>query len=246
MKNWLFINVVAGIVIFPWLVRNGVHFGFTINGIIGYTNEIVAVTTKLQHFTGYTPSAGKISLLGIEGPPLIFNFLIEIILHNAYLILGSGILFFILAFHILKRRYHVGNHLYMFSLFVFILSLFYILLTSFHVIQIDWKLMGRYVEPLIPLFILLGFISYKKIKYSKKFITSSLFILYLITIFLIIPPLNRYSKSCVFSVYYLLSIDRIPKYLSILDINSYLSLPFFNTKIIMFLVLTIIFLIITF
>ena len=103
LKNWLFINVVAGIIIFPWLVRNGVHFGFTINGIIGYTNEIGAVTTKLQHFTGHTPSVGKICLLGIEGPPLIFNFLIEIILHNAYLILGSGILFFILAFQSSKK-----------------------------------------------------------------------------------------------------------------------------------------------
>ena len=118
----------------PWLIRTGITFSFTINGIFGhYSDEVVpAISGKLTYF------------------------IIWFVLYLTYLILSGGILFPLVSLQ--KNKKH--QLLYT---FIFVLIFSVVLLAANHDTrskQEDFgRPIGRYVEVVLPFVILAGFLN---------------------------------------------------------------------------------------
>lgn len=174
LRDSIVVGCFTAIVILPWLIRNGNLFGYTIKGMLGYSELLSNTATKLSTIADEVGSIGKtqeinnvtnISETQIEGTTYIINFLTHFILTHGLLILACGIIFFILyiylIFHIDKKK---DKKLYFLLILTFIITELLICLSSIHNITLPWRLHGRYIEPVFPLIIILGFIAYFRIQ----------------------------------------------------------------------------------
>lgn len=163
------------IIMLPWGLRNIYLNGFSISGILG-SYSIAGETTSFN----------------------ILLFIDWIILYSGYLILASGVLFFIYFIFSIKKDKKL-NVLFFLTTFI---ALLIILPAAYHAITTEvsceapfeflrGRPIGRYVDSVLPLIILIGFISLKKfdfVNHSKKIIIITSVTL-AISIQLIIPPL---------------------------------------------------------
>lgn len=152
----------------PWMVRNGYHFGFTLPGMLkaeGYSYLSKTFTVIPLHQLAIRGIIRSLSALG-------------------YLILGSGIILGLLTFLNLKKTKlkEISNKFkHKNFLIISIVTIFgFILLTAKHGSGqninyvpnfinyiIGGRIIGRYIDSILPLFIILGLISLYKFKIEK-------------------------------------------------------------------------------
>jgi len=206
IKKKLMLFITFLIIISPWLIRNMLHFGFSLNGLLGtYSNAISRVSGSYYSFG---------------------QFLLWILPYFAAIILGTGIIFGICAFISLRSK---NEKIFNLGLITFFSTLFFILIAAHHnatssimTFFIQGKVLIRYISPVIPLVLITGFISLKDMemkkiklkKYLPYFIVST-FILAAGSILLIfnLVPVNNSAISYI----------GLFKYLLDLIFNNYLS-----------------------
>ena len=163
IKNWLMVCMVSGLTALPWFIRNGSLFGYNIPSMLGFYAE-ARVLARLPT----TDIAGSCTD--------VFNvlcFLTQIIIHNGLLILAGGIIFFVLGVILLYKAFkEKDTKLFMLGLIVFVAAESLVLLTAFHntLGHRDWRLLGRYVTPALPIIVIYGYIAFEKLKLSRNVI----------------------------------------------------------------------------
>ena len=244
-KNWFIISIIAGITAAPWLLRNAFHFGYSLPGVLGYTGEVTGSINKLGSLASGQPVkitqtvTGQPTLIDQTVHPTI-NFIVsyttQIILHNGFLILGSGVIFFIFALLLLfKSKKEQNQKLFFFGLLIFIIAEFYVLLTAWHHFGQYWRLMGRYSEPVIPLVIIFGTVGLIKLKTNSKVLIAMLLSIIPLS-FLVF--LEGRGMGALLSIANIVSIKRFSEYSSVLNIDgSFISQ---NASLFTFLALLII------
>ncbi|HLD11211.1 MAG TPA: glycosyltransferase family 39 protein [Candidatus Nanoarchaeia archaeon] len=153
------------ITILPWIYTKIKIYGFSLQGILG----------------------NNYSSFAIQSQSNIIQKLIWVIFYTDYLILSTGIIFFILTISLISNYKNINTKI-LFQL-TLLSTIFSIILASnlsgAYPNYEEGRLIGRYIEPIIPMFILLGFISLKK---SKKITIFTLIFLNAIT------PLILFNK----------------------------------------------------
>ncbi len=147
IKKKVILFIMAFLIILPWLIRNIYYFGFSIKGLLGNVPTIDAVKYDISFFS-----------------------LIDwIIIHLGYVVIATGIIFFVISLLLIKIS-KKDNKLFnlilisWFSLFLIILLTSFVMGSSssnFNKI-LSGRPMGRHVEIILPLFIILGFIGLNK------------------------------------------------------------------------------------
>ncbi len=138
IKKKLILALFTLLIITPWLIRNYIHFGIT----------------GLLEFIDYSPQLSNIQTIFS-----IPQFLSWIVLYLGFLILSSGIIFFILSLTAIKQQKT-------FSIIAFTSVILAILLASFHnmnllmyqnLFSLTGRPIGRYIDFVLPLIFILGF-----------------------------------------------------------------------------------------
>lgn len=186
LKKKIILFFASFMVVIPWLLRNISIFGFSLNGLFGYSTEFDAI----KNFS-------------------LISGLYWIVLYLSYIILASGIVFFVFSLRSLK---HKEKNISLLFLLCFVTLAFLILQASFHSASYtnsgSWLVgrpLGRYVEGVLPLLIILGVIGFEKEKVesngNKKlllFVSSFVFLLLIISFKLVsfsLLPLNNSSLT---------------------------------------------------
>lgn len=181
VKKKIVMLAIAFLVMSPWLIRNTIHFGFGISSLFGNTSTINEGLSKFY----------------------ILPFIEWIIMHLGYAILASGILFFvisaILLFNFSKENKKLFNLTLMSFLFLILIVCFTTLIVSRGSVdytnQLVGRLIGRHIDLVLPLFIILGCIGLNQkieIKASRK-IMLLLFSVFLLFFFAFLSTLNYFS-----------------------------------------------------
>ncbi|HLC56887.1 MAG TPA: glycosyltransferase family 39 protein [Candidatus Nanoarchaeia archaeon] len=185
IKKKIILFLIAFIVVLPWLIRNLSIFGFSISGLFGYGENITAVQNN------FTP----------------LQFFYWIIIDVGYILLASGILFFIgFLINIKKQQDKKINLL---NAITILSSLFLIFIAATHSSSFpltkenifNGRVLGRYLEGVLPLIIILGAVSIEKNilqKTNKKILILLMSILVVITTtitFRSLLPINSSSLS---------------------------------------------------
>ena len=177
------------VIILLWVIRNGLLFGFKLNGILSENQ------------------AGE-SISALSGTYTLESFLTLFVFYLAYYILSSGIFPFVLILTMMKNIFKKSNLSY-FLIISFSTILFTLLIMANHnsgrlnrsPILFYWfsgKVIGRYADMVLPLIFLISFIviflyrsNFKKIKYPV--IITSLILLFSsqIILFSLLPPNNQ-------------------------------------------------------
>ena len=183
------------VIILLWVIRNGLLFGFKLNGILtgNQAKEVAFALSK-----NYT----------------IESFITLFIFYLAYYILSSGVFPFILSLTLIGKDIFKKSNLSYFLIIAFSSVLFSLLLmanhnsgrlsTRFPVNLFPWftgKIIGRYADMVLPLIFLIAFIviflyksNLKKIKYPT-IITTLILIFSSQIIFISLLPPNNQSVS---------------------------------------------------
>ncbi len=185
IKKKIILFLIAFIVVLPWLIRNLSIFGFSISGLFGYGENIASVQNN------FTP----------------LQFFYWIIIDVGYILLASGILFFIgFLINIKKQQDKKINLL---NAITILSSLFLIFIAATHSSSFpltkdnifNGRVLGRYLEGVLPLIIILGAVSIEKNildKINKKILIFLISILAVITTtitFRSLLPINSSSLS---------------------------------------------------
>lgn len=185
-KRNLLIPSIGLIVILPWTIRNLLFFGFNFNGFLG----------------GYTSQST--SLFTLAG---IYSFITWFFLYLGFIILASGILFPITSMDFFKKSFK-DQKIKMFTL-IFLISVgLYLLVVSKLNITItlyeslfDWltsRPVGRYIDVLLPLIFISGFIGfYSANKINKYYLFAISLILAFSSQLIFFPlfPVNNLSLT---------------------------------------------------
>tara|TARA_Y100000310_G_C20700067_1_gene828944 strand:- start:5583 stop:7235 length:1653 start_codon:yes stop_codon:yes gene_type:complete len=162
-KKTILLFVTAFITVLPWVLRNGFLFGFTLNGLMG----------------GYIKEVSRFSLP---------SFSAWFFLYIGFIILTSGIFFFIPTFLLVKNK--KTKLLFL----IFLLSTLSIILIGanhnagephLNSSLITGRPIGRYVDTTLPLLFILGFIGLNSYQKNKKQLKSLKKTSYLIVPFII-------------------------------------------------------------
>ncbi len=186
LKNITIYYTVALLTVLPWLIRNGLIFGFNLGGLVGQ----------------YGTSAGK---LQVNLTQLLLPFFNWLLLYSVYLLLASGILFGVCALLSMKID---DKELKLLTTIILTTTAFFVISaanqsSSFRIFFespfsfFTQRPIGRYVEAILPSLVLLGFISCEKLKIqtlSKKCITFLSFF-FLAASQLTIAPLFPFNNS---------------------------------------------------
>lgn len=186
-KKWA-VFLAAGLTVLPWLIRNALHFGFSLRGIIGrYSDEIEVLNTI--DFS-------------------IITYLYYVLTHFSYLTIATGIIFFatsmllLCAFLNKKQSSEKSNDLLIFVTMSWILCVLLILVSSYHVCITSithegyHRIQGRYIDPVLPLFLIMGFTGLKHIfkehrsDYAQYFHKSLFASLIICSVLLAFSPLS--------------------------------------------------------
>lgn len=188
VKKKVVLFLMAFITIIPWLIRNGVLFGFTVNGIIGKYMVAVTDATNVHH------SLGK--------------FFVWMVLHFGFLILASGVLFYLTSLLAVKDK-RDGVRLFLIISLITIVTTLIIPANSIsksNTHYFSWlagRPFGRYIDMVLPLILIAGFIGLKFFEDKKysRFLKSSVIISSLVLLFAsqlsLFPlfPVNNLSLS---------------------------------------------------
>ena len=147
-KRIVLVSMFAFIILF-WIIRNGILFGFKLNGILS-ENQSREATLALSHT--YT----------------LESFLTLFVFYLAYYILSSGVFPFILNLTMIKNIFKKSNLSY-FLIISFSTILFTLLTMANHnsgrldrsPVSFYWfsgKIIGRYADMVLPLIFLISFI----------------------------------------------------------------------------------------
>jgi len=182
IKRKIILLGVSLIVVSPWLIRNLLAFGFSLQGLLGrYIAEVPGQTASFNYF-----SRGYWTLL-----------------YSTYAILSGGILFSILSIRLFFQK-RLKNKLNLFVIILSLVILFSIILGGIHSGAFsnweDSRPIGRYQAQIIPLIFILGAIGIKKglhktINYKHILMTTVFFILTLPLVKFVLFPLNNMSLS---------------------------------------------------
>lgn len=232
-KNSLITLVVSGIICLPWFIRNISFFGFSLTGIIGNTSEIKMASNKITAISDSIVGSSN------SGFRYILDFIAQVIFHNGYLILGSGIVFFAIGIIFLfsKSMKIEKNKLFIFGSLSLIIAECLVVLTAWHDTGITWKLNGRYVDATIPLIMILGFVILIKCKLQKRqsIITMIAMIPFLLTLIMVEKLIGR----CSLSISHIQAFKGISPYSKFFNINNP-AITFVSKNIEIFLIILII------
>jgi len=196
IKKKLVMALFFFITISPWIIRNSLLFGFNSKSFIG----------------GYSASA-QATMSAAMTWQFILIFLTLFMLYLSYLAIASGIIFLPLNFIAISKI--EDKKVFLFSMITFATMLFALLLSSRHFNYstgsmdyqtiFTWltggRIIGRYVEFVIPLIIINGIIGFeyaykkKKIFFSSLMAASFFSILASQLIFFPLFPINNMSLS---------------------------------------------------
>jgi len=201
LKKKLVLGCLALLTILPWILRNIRLYGFSFKGIMGST------------------ISSSESVAALSGKYTFEVFATMFIFYLTFFVLSSGILFFISSFSTIKKMLR-NNKLFTIST-IFISSLLFFILIAVnhnsavikHITLYPWltgKFIGRYVDPVLPLFFILGFIGYKYLKKDKKIIKILIFLAPLLIfssqiIYLSLYPINNLSLTWIGVLNYFLN-----------------------------------------
>lgn len=153
-KKWLIIKSkclligAALLTILPLLITKGLTRGFSLIGILGYSHEVARSTSHLN------------------------NKIIWTLLYSNYLILAAAILLFIFSIQFIYQYKHLDEKTKLFLEILCLATIAIIFLAanngSYAVNFRDQRMIGRYVESVLPLFIITGFMSIDRIKKLSK------------------------------------------------------------------------------
>jgi 4-amino-4-deoxy-L-arabinose transferase-like glycosyltransferase len=169
-----------------WFIRNGLIYGFTLSGIMGnYAREITE----------------------IQAHNIIPNFLTWILLYFTALMLSSGIILFIEGLRLVQKE-NKSVKLLTFTTITLSLATFFVIIAANHNLHIlytstfiPWltgRIILRYVEVVLPLIMILGFIGYNthtKLNKINKIIISILVVLSSQLLYFRLFPSNNSSLS---------------------------------------------------
>ncbi|MBI2148806.1 hypothetical protein HYU23_03935 [Candidatus Woesearchaeota archaeon] len=242
----IYYYLVAFIMALPWFIRNFLVFGSTSTAVTaGYKSPFMLIT----------------SLTSKIAPFLNWN-----LTYFAYILIGSGVLFFLCFIALRKTN---DESLKQLGLITLIYTFFTVIIAAnlstnykfylMHIISpyiLPGRIIGRYVDFVLPIIIVLGYISYNKINFTKLDIlisaVLSLFSLQLISNSLF--PLNNSSLSIlglVQKVFSYLFYDGIRYDIFLLFLSTlliaifligFLILIIFNKKLALYLALMFLFL----
>lgn len=169
--------LITAITLLPWVLRNGIIFGFNIQGILGgYSYE-----------TGFT--ANSIHLL-----------LFWAAIYFSYLIVAAWITFPAMAFNPIIKK----NNKKILALLTLFLTVFAIFMSAKHSVSLysllgRSRIVGRYIEILIPFVLLVGYQNWQVIWTKRHKILCALFLIMgLIGIYIMrkdLMPINNMSLS---------------------------------------------------
>ncbi len=189
LKKKTVLGMLFLITVLPWIIRNGLEFGFSFSGILGHYSKEASLTLDVA---GALPNVGSWFLLYIS-----------------FIVLGSGIILFLMSFNTL---FSSDKKIRDFGIFVFLglvvlsgmLAIPNISAVSSYRTIFPWLLgrpVGRYIDLLLPLFIILGFLGlkvYEKEKdyFNESFLVTLIFVLIGSTLlFFPLFPVNNMSLS---------------------------------------------------
>ena len=165
IKFGVLLYVVAFLILGTWLLRNGLLFGFNLQGIFGN-----AVARNVAESLAITD--------------IIIPFLVWVVLYAGYLLLASGVLFGLLSFGFIKEHFWKNSHEGLFiRLFILSVGLFIAVAanhsSTFSVLYnspfsfVTYRPIGRYIEGFLPLIIMMGFIVFER---RKEFLSKSVLV----------------------------------------------------------------------
>lgn len=188
LKKKVVLGFMALIAILPWLIRNGVLFGFTPKGILGMYIHSATYATTIHH------SFGK--------------FLVWMVLQFGFLILASGVLFYLTSLFAARDKRDKVRIFLIISLITIINTLIIPANNNskanpHYFSWLTGRPFGRYIDMVLPLILIAGFIGFKFFedkKYSRLLmngvIVSSLVLLFSSQISLFpLFPVNNLSLS---------------------------------------------------
>lgn len=159
-KKWG-VFLAYALIVSPWFIRNGYHFGYSLQGMLGgYFTEIEAIET-IQFSFG--------------------SFIYFVFTHFSYLIIASGIIFFASSIMLLHSFLNneltstKSNNILIFTTISWVSSFLLVIMSSYHVYQayilIDdyHRIQGRYIDPILLLFLMMGFIGLKQGNIARNF-----------------------------------------------------------------------------
>lgn len=187
VKKWA-VFLAFCITILPWLIRNATVFGISGKGLL--SKEYASEFYKIQKI-------GDIPLTD-----LLQELIIEYILHLNYFILSLHIILFVFVLFLIikfnRQKIEKQRKFFVFTVISFTLLTLLLLLTAYHTATFDPLnpetfnyLRGRYIEPVVPLFIILAFVGikeYTKLKGDLGKLTLLTFLCCFIAI--ILPPIR--------------------------------------------------------
>jgi len=157
-KKWLVFFALI-MTVLPWLIRNGIYFGFTIKGILGYS--IIFSKIGVVHFS-------------------LINYLNYLGMNVGYIVLASGFIFPVMSLVLLYLLYdrkqlwksREYDYLLNFVLVSGISCMLLVLLVSFHTYIFHYSITpdsptflvvahGRFMGPILPILLIMGFIGFK-------------------------------------------------------------------------------------
>ena len=149
LKKFILSLFLFFVIISPWIIRNFYFYGFNLKLFFGeYTSEAVSITTDFN----------------------LFNYILKFFVYLSYLVLASLIIFPLKLINMFNKKYFN-------SLILFIpLLISTLLIVANHgrvIIFFEWftgRYIGRYIDFLLPLIFIGGFIGAEKIKKTNKLV----------------------------------------------------------------------------
>ena len=151
----VYLYIISLAIALPWIIRTGNTFGYSLGKLLGgYQYEAVAALTHNNY---------------------AISFINWFIIYIGYLLIASGVIFGILVLTGFKERERKKQYIY---ILLGLSALFFLIVASNHasgIVRLDspfsWlteRPIGRYIETLIPLIIIAGFISLENL--NKKYL----------------------------------------------------------------------------
>lgn len=180
------------ITISPWLIRNALIFGFN----------------KRLFFGGYAIALeATVSSLSSPGGSFLLAYLTRFLLYLSYLMIASGFIFFISGFLTLQK--FKDKKIFIFSLLTFFSMVLLIYLAARHFSRLGiisyqtifpWlygRVIGRYVEVVVPLILINGLIGLKHFKKISKLYMIPMILLIFSSqlVFFQLFPINNMSLA---------------------------------------------------
>jgi hypothetical protein len=184
-KKNLWILMTGLIVILPWIIRNGLLFGFNLASLLSIKNA----TTTGNIFT----------------PEGLLAFLAWILLYIGFLVLASGVLFPLSSFSFFKTALKNKKTQVLFLLFLLTIGLYILAFSRYNATIVlyetsfNWltgRPLGRYIDVLLPLIFITGFIGFKfPLRINKIYLTLLALILAFSSQLIFFPlfPINNMS-----------------------------------------------------